>query len=312
MRQRPIGDLVAALNALGADVRPVNTPVAGGAICPPLHVHANGLPGGTARISGSTSSQYLSGLLLAAPYAREPVTLIVEDELSSRPYIELTINVMADFGVEVERQGYAWFRIRPGRYQARPSYTIESDASAASYFFAVPAICGGRVLVAGISSRSLQGDLAFLQALAQMGCRVEETGEGIAVDAPAELNGVDMDMRDFSDTAQTLASVAPFVRTPTTIRGIASSRVKETDRVAATCAELRRLGVTVEEHPDGMTIWPCQDFRPATIRTYDDHRMAMAFALVGLRVAGISIENPDCVAKTFPEYFQVLESLRRP
>lgn len=309
MRQRPIGDLVAALNDLGADVQPLN-PAQGTMICPPLRIRAHGLAGGTAHISGRISSQYLSGLLMVAPYAQQPVALIVVDELNSKPYVDMTIGMMADFGVTVSRQGYTQFEVLPGRYQAQPEYAIESDASAASYFFAAPAICGGRVEVIGLTRRSRQGDLAFLDVLAQMGCHIQETPLGIAVEVPHELRGVTVDLRDIPDTAPTLAAIAPFASTPTIIRGIASARLKESDRVEAICAELRRLGVQVEEHPDGMTIQPCQDFHPTVIETYNDHRIAMAFALIGLRVPGVAIANPGCVAKTFPDYFQVLESLR--
>jgi 3-phosphoshikimate 1-carboxyvinyltransferase len=315
MRQRPIGDLVQALRSLGVEVNPIN-PGEGVEIYPPLRIRAHGLPGGKASVAGGTSSQYLSGLLLAAPYALGPIELEVTGPLNSKPYVDMTLSLMADFGVLVERQGYERFRIQPQRYQAQPEYTIESDASAASYFFAVPAICGGSVNVENISRRSRQGDMAFLDVLGQMGCQVQETsgenGPGICVSAGTELRGVEVDLGDIPDTAQTLAAIAPFASTPTTIRGIASARLKESNRVTATCTELAQLGVTVVEHPDGMTIYPCRSFVPAVIQTYNDHRMAMAFALVGLRLAGVSIENPGCVAKTFPEYFQVLDTLRQP
>ena len=200
--------------------------------------------------------------------------------------------------------------IHPNSYSLIPNYPIESDASAASYFFAAPAICGGTVSVENISRKSVQGDIAFLDVLQQMGCSVTETDNCILVTGHSELHGIDVDMRDIPDTAQTLAAIAPFASSPTRIRGIASARVKETDRVHATCTELARLGVQVEEHEDGMTIHPCQTFKPASIQTYNDHRMAMAFSLIGLRFDGVTIENPSCVSKTFPNYFEVLETLR--
>ena len=309
MQQRPIGDLVNTLNELGAAVSPV-VEKAGREICPPLRISANGLSGGTGHISGLTSSQYLSGLLMVAPYTRQGVELIVQDGLNSKPYVDMTLNVMEDFGVQVKRKGYDCFTISPQQYQACKLYPIESDASAASYFFAVPAICGGMVRVDGISRRSIQGDIAFLVVLDRMGCRVDEIDSGIRVQAPAELRGIEVDLRDIPDTAQTLAAIAPFASSPTTIRGIASARVKESDRISATCTELSRLGVRVDEHDDGMTIYPCEHFRPAVIQTYNDHRMAMAFALIGLRIPGVTIDNPGCVSKTFPEYFTVLEGLR--
>jgi len=313
MRERPIGDLLMAIIQLGARVGSINhsTTPSPHPPCPPVRVIASGLPGGRATVAGDVSSQFLSGLLMVAPYAQSPVELVVERGLNSKPYVDMTLAMMADFGVTVERDGYERFSIRPQRYHARETYAIESDASAASYFFAAPAICGGTVRVLNISRRSRQGDVAFLDVLTAMGCTVAAGDSWTEVTGPSELRSVDVDMRDIPDTAQTLAAIAPFANSPTTIRGIASTRVKETDRVAAMCTELARLGVPVTEHPDGLTIQPCHDIHPATVRTYNDHRMAMAFALIGLRVPGIEIENPGCVAKTFPNYFEVLETLKR-
>ncbi len=302
MRQRPMGDLVTALNKLGAQV---SAPTG----CPPVKVRAAGLPGGKTSIRGDTSSQYLSGLLMTAPYAQADVEIRVDGPLFSRPYIDLTLGVMADFGVDVQRVDYEWFRVPRGGYQTPGRYAIESDASAASYFFAAPAICGGWVEVAHLSRQARQGDIAFLDVLTEMGCLVEALPDAIRVTGPERLRGLNVDMADISDTAQTLAAIAPFAETPTTIRGIASARHKETDRIAAVCAELTRLGVRVDEYPDGMTIYPCKDIRPARIQTYNDHRMAMAFALIGLRAPGIEIGDPGCVAKTFPNYFDVLGQL---
>lgn len=304
MRQRPIGDLIEALTQLHVAVE---CPTG----CPPVKILADGLPGGHAAIAGDVSSQFLSGLLLAAPYAQTPLELTVTGDLNSKPYVDMTIAIMADFGVTVERDGYTRFLVRPQTYQTTGTYAIESDASAASYFFAAPAVCGGRVQIENISKRSKQGDVGFVNVLVQMGCTLEEGPDWLAVTGPAgPLQGVDVDMRDIPDTAQTLAAIAPFANSPTTIHGIASARVKETDRVAATCTELKRLGVTVEEYPDGLKIYPTTNIQPASIHTYDDHRMAMAFALVGLRAPGITIQNPECVSKTFPNYFEVLETLR--
>jgi 3-phosphoshikimate 1-carboxyvinyltransferase len=305
MRERPIADLLPALRQLGANV----TSATG---CPPVRVVADeGLLGGRATVNGDVSSQFLSGLLLVAPYAQTPVALAVAGELNSKPYVDLTLAIMADFGVTVVREGYARFEIAPQRYRAQAEYAVESDASAASYFFAAPAIVGGTLRVDNITRRARQGDVAFLDVLAAMGCTITQGEDWTAVTGPAgaALRGVEVDMRHIPDTAQTLAAIAPFATTPTTVRGIASARVKETDRVAACCSELRRLGVEVEEYPDGFKVYPAVAMRPATIHTYDDHRMAMAFALVGLRAPGVSIENPSCVGKTFPEYWEVLASL---
>ncbi len=304
MRERPIGDLIEALAQLGADLEATNN-------CPPVKIKAAGLPGGKTKIAGNISSQFLSALLMVAPYAKSPVQIEVITELNSKPYVDMTLAVMHDFGVEVHREEYRSFSIPLANYNLPFStYAIESDASAASYFFAAPAICGGTVRVEDISRNSRQGDIAFLDILQQMGCTVEETDHCLRVTGNSQLRGVDVDMRDIPDTAQTLAAIAPFASSPTRIRGIASARVKETDRVHATCVELARLGVQVEEHKDGMTIYPCKTFKPSNVQTFNDHRMAMAFSLIGLRVPGIAIENPACVSKTFPNFFEVLDSLR--
>jgi 3-phosphoshikimate 1-carboxyvinyltransferase len=326
MRERPIGDLVEALEQLGASITTVDgrpqtvdlvreTPstVRGlrSEIFPPVKITASGLRGGKTRIAGDISSQFLSALLMVAPYAKTPIEIELTTELNSKPYVDMTIAIMKDFGVEVHRNNYQSFTVPLATFHSPlTTYSIESDASAASYFFAAPAICGGTVKVENISRKSVQGDVNFLDVLAQMGCVVEEDDNSILVTRNLSLHGVDVDMRDIPDTAQTLAAIAPFADSPTRIRGIASARVKETDRVHATCTELARLGVRVEEHEDGMTIYPVEKMRPAVIQTYNDHRMAMAFSLIGLRFDGITIENPSCVSKTFPNFFEVLETLR--
>ena len=318
MRERPIRDLIDALNQLGVELEADNN-------CPPVEISGKGLPGGKTKIAGNISSQFLSALLMVAPYAKSPVEIEVTTELNSKPYVDMTLAVMKDFGVEVQRDAFRHFTVPITNYQLPPSnlqslvsnpslsiatYTIEPDASAASYYFSIPAICGGWVRVENISRTSKQGDIGFLDILQEMGCTIKEGKDFIEVTGTDALTGVDVDMRDIPDTAQTLAAVAPFASSPTRIRGIASARVKETDRVHATCTELARIGVPVEEHEDGMTIYPCDDIQPGMIQTYNDHRMAMAFALIGLRVDGIYIENPSCVSKTFPNYFEVLDTLR--
>jgi 3-phosphoshikimate 1-carboxyvinyltransferase len=314
MRERPIGDLVDSLTQLGATISPLALGERDGVreICPPVKITANGLPGGKTTIAGDISSQFLSALLMTAPYAQSKIEITLSTELNSKPYVDMTIAIMKDFGVEIERDGYNSFTIQSASYLPITNYSIESDASAASYFFAAPAICGGTVRVENISRNSKQGDIAFLNVLQQMGCVVTESDNSITVHRRqgSSIVGLDVDMRDIPDAAQTLAAVAPFASSPTRIRGIASARVKETDRVHATCTELARLGVSVEEHEDGMTIHPVEKMRAASIQTYNDHRMAMAFSLIGLRFDGVTIENPSCVSKTFPNYFEVLEGLR--
>ena len=309
MRERPIGDLVDALKSLGAKITHHSSRITS-PLCPPLKITASHLKGGKTQIAGNISSQYLSALLMTAPYAQKPVEIEIITELNSKPYIDMTLSIMHDFGVEIERDEYKSFKINPMHYSSRSTYPIESDASAASYFFAAPAICGGTVRVENISRKSVQGDIDFLDILGEMGCEVSEHENAIEVTGTPELHGVDVDMRHVSDTAQTLAAIAPFASSPTRIRGIASARVKETDRVSAVCTELTRLGVKVEEYEDGMKIYPCEKIKPARIQTYNDHRMAMAFSLIGLRAEGVKIENPSCVSKTFPNFFDVLDELR--
>lgn len=316
MRERPIGDLVKALRQLGCDIQPLQKAEGGRQICPPVKISASGLMGGKAQIAGDISSQFLSALLMVAPYAQSPIEIELATDLNSKPYVDMTLAIMKDFGANVERHGYKRFVISPTSYfplsSAKPpcgTFHIESDVSAASYFFAAPAICGGTVKVENISRNTKQGDIAFLDVLQQMGCIVSEMENSLLVTCNSQPKGLDVDMRDIPDTAQTLAAIAPFADSPTRIRGIASARVKETDRIHATCMELTRLGVRVEEAADGMTIHPVEKMRPAVVQTYNDHRMAMSFALIGLRFDGVTIENPACVSKTFPDFFEVLDSL---
>lgn len=301
MRERPIGHLVEALRNLGADVT-----CELGTACPPVLVKANGLPGGVTQIAGNLSSQFLSGLMLAAPMAQADVTLEVTGELVSRPYVEMTRAVMADFGVAVDETDKDRFVIRRQPYKPT-RYVIEPDASAASYFFAMAAVTHGRVTVEGLHVNALQGDVRFVDVLERMGCRVDWGNDEVTVHG-GRLQGVDVDMNEISDTAQTLAAVAVFADSPTRIRGVPHMRHKETDRVYAVATELRRVGIHVEEHEDGLTITPGVP-QPAVIETYNDHRMAMSFSILGLKAAGIQIDNPGCTAKTYPQFFTDFERL---
>ncbi|MGQ9822567.1 MAG: 3-phosphoshikimate 1-carboxyvinyltransferase [Thermogutta sp.] len=303
MRQRPIEDLLQALRQLGADA---HSELGNG--CPPVIVQAQGLPGGTAEIAGTISSQFLSGVLMAAPCSGRGAVLHVRGELVSKPYVDMTIAVMRDFGVSVACEDYRTFTIPPSRYQAR-AYAVEPDASAASYFFAAAAVTGGRITVEGLSRRSLQGDVAFCDCLERMGCRVVYGEDSITVQG-GPLRGIDADMNAISDTAQTLAVTALFAEGPTTIRGIGHVRHKETDRIRAMVTELRKLGADAEETEDGLLIRP-GPLRPAEIATYRDHRMAMSFAIAGLRVPGVVILDPGCTAKTYPRFFEDLERVLR-
>lgn len=305
MRERPIRDLIEALGRLGADVR---SQADNG--CPPVVIQAAGLPGGQAQIAGNISSQFLSGLLMAAPYARQPVELVVSGELVSKPYVEMTLAVMEAFGGSVESQSLRKFVVPVDRpYRAR-QYAIEPDASAASYFFAAAAITGGEVTVEGLGRRSLQGDVAFCDCLARMGCEVRYEDDSITV-VGKPLRGIEIDMNAISDTVQTLGAVALLANGPTTITGVGHIRHKETDRISALATELRKLGATVEERVDGLQIVSGK-LHGAEIDTYDDHRMAMSLALVGLAVPGVVIRDPKCTAKTYPQFFNDLEKLVRP
>ena len=305
MRQRPAGDLAAALTALGAEVR-----CEAGNGCPPLTVRTSGLAGGTAEVESGASSQFLSALLMAAPAAGGPVTLRVPGELVSVPYVTMTRRVLAEFGVTVHDDGGP-IRVDPGAPTAA-DYAVEPDASAASYWFAAAAVTGGGVTVEGLGSDSVQGDMAFLDVLTAMGCGVTRDAARTTVTGPpggALKGGQTFDMGPISDTAQTAAACAVFADGPTTVTGVAHARHKETDRVAAVVAELRKLGQTCEERPDGFTVRPAP-VAPAVVRTYDDHRMAMSFALIGLRAEGVKIADPGCVAKTYPGFWGDFERLR--
>jgi 3-phosphoshikimate 1-carboxyvinyltransferase len=306
MRERPIKPLLDALTALGVRIEALGTPG-----CVPLRIHGGTLAGGRVQVSGSASSQYASGLMMSGPAMARGLTLELTGELVSRPYLAMTAQAMRDFGAQVRAEGERSFVIEPGPYTGR-RYAIEPDASAASYFFAAAAISGGRVRVEGLGTRSLQGDRRLVYILEQMGCALHE-GEDFTElrgPAPGQLVGVEVDMTELSDVAQTLAVVAPFARSKTRVTGIGFIRRKETDRVGAVVTELMRLGLRAEEEADGFVVHPGTP-RAGTVATYDDHRMAMSFALLGLVHPGIEIADPGCVSKTFPGFFDVLETLRR-
>jgi 3-phosphoshikimate 1-carboxyvinyltransferase len=302
MAKRPIQPLLDALTRLGVEAVSVR-----GNGCPPVRIASSGLEGGSVRMAGGISSQYFSALLMVGPCTRRGLSLEVEGDLVSKPYIEVTAQAMEAFGATMRNEGYARFDVRPGAYRATV-YTVEPDASAASYFFAAAAVTGGRVVVPGLGARSLQGDLGFVGLLERMGCRVRQTDTETEVVGPPKLRGIEADMSNLSDTAQTLAAIAPFADGPTRVTGIGFIRRKETDRVGAVVAELRRLGIRAEEEDDGFVVHPGVP-RPAEVMTYDDHRMAMSFAIAGLAAPGIVIRNPACVSKTFPRFFDVLATI---
>jgi 3-phosphoshikimate 1-carboxyvinyltransferase len=301
LRARPFGPLLDALVELGASVRPLDRP---GYL--PVEV-AGPLTAREVTIPGHLSSQFLSGLMLAAPLLPAGLTVRVATPLVSVPYVRMTGRVMAAFGAAADVTE-TLVAVPAGAYTAT-EYPVEPDASAASYLFAAAALTGGRITVPGFGADPLQGDVAFVDLLAKMGAQVERGADAITVRGTGTLHGIDVDMADISDTAQTLAAVAVYADSPTRVRGIGFIRGKETDRIAAVVTELRRAGLDATEDEDGFTIHPGSP-RPTTFETYDDHRMAMSLALLGLRSPGVAIADPGCVAKTFPTYFEVLDSLR--
>jgi 3-phosphoshikimate 1-carboxyvinyltransferase len=306
MRRRPIEPLLNALRQLGVRARSLHDTG-----CPPVLVEADGLPGGEVTMAGDQSSQYFSALLLVGPVTEHGLTIHVEREMVSKPYIDLTAAVMAAFGARMERdEAYRRLHVPGGQGYTGRRYQVEPDASNASYFFGAAAITGGRVRVPGLGRDSAQGDLRLLDALEAIGCSVTRGDDFIEVRGPVRLSGIRVDANAFSDMAQTLYALAPFADGPTEVRNVEHSRLQECDRIAASAAELRRLGQEVEEYPDGLRITP-RPIRPAVVQTYDDHRMAMAFALVGLKAPGVAIADPGCTRKTFPDYWHRLDLLRR-
>jgi 3-phosphoshikimate 1-carboxyvinyltransferase len=313
MARRPILELVDGMRQLGVDV----TCDTG---CPPLTIRGDGrgdgrggrLGGGLVRMRGDRSSQYFSALMMAATLADGDVAIEVEGELVSRPYIDITARMMADFGGDVSVSepgqrpgGNARFEVRRRASFVARDYVIEPDASSASYPFALAAASGGKLTVPGLGQGALQGDYRFVDILADMGARVSRTATETTVEGTGRLRGVDVDMHHISDTVMTLAAIAPACSGPTTIRNVANIRIKETDRLTATVDELRRLGQIVAHGDDWLRVEPAT-LRPATVRSYADHRMAMSFAVLGAVSAGISIEDPACVAKTYPDFWHDL------
>jgi 3-phosphoshikimate 1-carboxyvinyltransferase len=303
LRARPMADIVEALRSLSVTVTEVGAP---GHL--PVEVSDGPVAGGPVRIPGGTSSQFASGLLLAGPAMRTGLLVHIPGPLVSQPYLDMTVAVMAAFGVDVVTEVEQTWSVAPGSYRATDC-AIEPDATAASYAFAAAAIVGGRVTVPGLGQGTLQGDHGFVDLLERMGATVERGPSSTTVRGTGALHGVEADLSQMSDVAQTLAVVAAFADSPTRVTGIGFIRGKETDRVGHVVAELRRAGLDAEEEADGYVVRP-GPIRPATIETYDDHRMAMAFALLGLRAPGLRIADPSCVAKTFPGYWAMLQGLR--
>lgn len=304
MEERPIGPLVDTLRQAGGEIKYLKNEG-----YPPLRIRATGLTGGTITIDGTLSSQFLTAMLMASPFAQCDTTIQVAGDLVSKPYIDITLQMMAQFGVIVENQRYQQFHIQ-GRqgYRAPGKLLVEGDASSASYFLAAGAIKGGTVKVTGIGKGSIQGDIHFADALAAMGGHIEWGDDYIAA-GRGELHGIDMDMNHIPDAAMTIATTALFAEGTTTLRNIYNWRVKETDRLAAMATELRKVGATVVEGEDFIAITPPPQLAHAAIDTYNDHRMAMCFSLLALDPAGVTINDPKCTAKTFPDYFEKLATI---
>jgi 3-phosphoshikimate 1-carboxyvinyltransferase len=312
MHERPIGDLVDALNAVGARIDYTGEPG-----YPPLHIQRGQVAAESMQVKGNVSSQFLTALLMASPLiARSaPLKIDVVGELISKPYIEITLNLMRRFGVDVARHDWQSFTVRPGQHYASPgSIMVEGDASSASYFLAAGAIAGGPVRVEGVGRDSIQGDIRFVEALQKMGATIELGENWIEASAHGPLKAIDMDFNHIPDAAMTIAVAALYADGVSTLRNIGSWRVKETDRLSAMATELRKLGATIEEGADWLRITPPSEIRAAAIDTYDDHRMAMCFSLASLdgvlrRGNRIRINDPKCVAKTFPDYFSAFAGI---
>jgi len=304
MYERPIGHLVDALRQWQADIQYLENDS-----FPPLRINGKALAGGRISIDGSISSQFLTAVLMIAPLLNSDSDIVIEGDLVSKPYIDITLALMSRFGVTVENQQYQRFLVTGNqRYCSPGQWLVEGDASSASYFLAAAAIKGGTIKVTGIGKHAVQGDIHFADALAAMGAHVEWADDYIAV-TRSTLHGIDRDYNAIPDAAMTIATTALFAEGPTVIRNIYNWRVKETDRLAAMATELRKVGADVEEGHDYIKIVPPSTLKHASIATYNDHRMAMCFSLVALSDTAVTIEDPDCTAKTFPSYFDVFKGL---
>jgi len=302
MQERPIEDLLMCLRQMGLKAESLQ-----GNGCPPIKIHGGKPQGGSVTLAGDKSSQYLTSLLLSAPYFQNDTVINIEGELTSKSYVDITLDIMQTFGVSVLNEFYRKFTIPAGQHYRARSYAVEGDASSASYFFASAAVTGGEVSVTNLNPDSAQGDIHFPDALEQMGCEVKRSGEKITVFGNP-LRGITIHMNDMPDVVQTLAVVALFAEGKTTMTGIANLRIKETDRIAALANELTRLGASVAAGEDFLIIEP-GTHQPAEVETYDDHRMAMSFAVAGLGIPGVKIKNPRCVDKSFPNFFERFQEL---
>ena len=302
MRQRPLADLLHCLTQMG-----VKAVSANGNGCPPIDIAGGEVPGGEVQLAGDKSSQYLTSILLSAPYFKNDTNILIQGDLTSKSYADITLDIMKTFGVHVDNEGYQRFKVKAGdRYKAQ-TYRVESDWSSASYFLAAAAVTGGEMTLTDINPHSVQGDAQFTSVLEKMGCRLEKRSHSLHFKGNP-LRGITINMNNMPDAVQTLAVTALFAEGETVIQGIGNLRIKETDRILALANELTRLGAEVEAGEDYLVIRP-GDYRGAEIETYDDHRMAMSFAVAGLKIQGVRIKNPTCVEKSFPDFFQRFANL---
>ncbi|WP_440106760.1 3-phosphoshikimate 1-carboxyvinyltransferase [Streptosporangium sp. H16] len=304
MRERPMGHLLDALGVLGVNARAL---AANGS--PPIEIQGPMLRGGPTRIDGTVSSQFASSLLISAPVTEQGIDLDVVGDLVSKPYVDMTVTAMRQRGIEIRREGYSAFSVQGGQSYRGGEITVEPDASGMSYFLAAAAILGGKVTIPGIGLDSLQGDVGLVQVFVDMGCTSSVDGDGITLEG-GTLRGIDIDMTNMPDVVPTLAAVAAYASGRTHITGIGNLRFKECDRIEAVSTELGRMGVTVETTEDTMTIHGGSEPKGAVIDTYDDHRIAMTFAIAGLRTPEVVIRDPACVTKSFPNFWERLEGLR--
>ncbi len=304
MRLRPIGDLLEALGELGCSIESEF-----GNGCPPVRIHASGIPGGACTVAGKNSSQYISSLLMAGPLSKKGLKLITSGPVASGPYVDMTLRMMEKFGIIAGRKGFEEFTVGKGTYKSPGKYYIEPDASSASYFLAAAAVLGGEMTIKGLGSDSIQGDSKFALVLEKMGCEIEYLPDSIRLRSSGSLKGVSIDMNDIPDMVPTLAVAALFAEGPTRIYNAANLRIKESDRIGALSAELKKIGALINENEDGLEIFPQKSYNKTLIETYNDHRIAMSFSIAGLKIDGLEIANPACVSKTFPGYFDYFEKI---
>ena len=302
MRQRPLADLLDCLTQMG-----VKAVSANGNGCPPIDIAGGEVPGGDIQLAGDKSSQYLTSILLSAPYFKDDTCIHIQGDLTSKSYADITLDIMKTFGVHVDNESYQRFKVKAGDYYKAQTYQVESDWSSASYFLAAAAVTGGEVTLTDINPHSVQGDAQFTSVLEKMGCRVEKKANALHIKGNP-LRGITINMNNMPDAVQTLAVIALFAEGETVIEGIGNLRIKETDRISALANELTRLGAGVEAGEDFLIIRP-GDYKGAEIETYDDHRMAMSFAVAGLKIPGVRIKDPKCVEKSFPDFFQRFANL---